>query len=221
MPLHEGLDRYQRIEVLGITEGFLPTTKEEQVEAMGLVTFKEKPGGAAKHLAEVAIHQSRADTTDNMRAPRKLTRSYIDWMLDAQQAADDMETLKVELSQDVNPRLALATVVESTQPGLLPFLRYFDLSLLRQFKKIQAVGYDPQKVSYRQDNPAIMYYLDEAVQSWRVQQVRRQLPEAVNHEVRRQAFWLERLVEVQKHFPALRPVATEGIDRYHQRAGVE
>jgi hypothetical protein len=213
----EGLDRFQRIEVLDHVEGFLPTTQSEQVEAVTLVDFKERLGGAARHLAEVAAHQRGAETTDNMRAPRKLTRSYIDWALDAQKASQEMEALKHELDTDVNPHLAMATVVEPTQAGLLPLLRYYDLALLRQMKKIEAVGYDPQKVAYTPENPGIMYYLGEALKSWRVVQVRRLLPEAITHEANRQAFWLERLVEVKTHYPSLRAIAAEGIDKYYGR----
>lgn len=217
----EQLDRFQRIETLDKVEGFLPTSRIEQVEALSLESFIGRPGGATKHLAEVARHQTRADTDDNMRGPRRITRQYIDWALDAQKAGRELSSLQQQLREDVNPTLRLNRVFLPEEPGLLPLLRYYDLALLRRTGSIESVGYDPQRVEYAPDNPGIMFYLQAALESWRVRQVTRLLPDAISHEALRASFWIERLVEVKDGYPGLRGIAQEGLDKFFGRESSE
>ena len=113
-------------------------------------------------------------------------------------------------------------VFEPDQPGLLPFLRYFDLSVLKQTNRVDKIGYDPQKVDYKPDNPGIMFYVGEGLASWRVHQVRKQLPNASQDQANRFLFWAERLVEITKYSPKqLRAIANEGLDKIYGREAVE
>jgi hypothetical protein len=222
LPFYEAgsqpLDRFQRIETLSRLDGaFLSASLEEQTEVMGLQSVISTPAGAAKHMQEVVLHQNRANTNDPTRAAKKITRSYVEYAIDAQQRAGELVTLREALT-DANPELLVNRVVDAQQPGVLAFLRYFDLSALRDGVKIDKIGYDPQKVDYSTGNGGIMVYADWAVESWRVHQVRKRLPEAATSEANRLSFWLERLVEIEKHYGMLKPIAREGLDTIYARS---
>lgn len=213
-----GLNRFDRIDTLGRIVGFLPASLPEQTEVLSLQSFITRPSGAAKHLAGVARHQQGAATDDPLRAPRAITRGYIDWATDAQASVDALKSVQDELAEDVNPKLVMDRVFDSEKPDarLLPFLRFFDLSVLRDTGDINAVGYDPQKVKYTPDNNGIMFYLDQALATWHVQQVRKQLPQAISHETNREAFWIARIGEVARHFKGRKtpgPMAREALEK--------
>jgi hypothetical protein len=216
------LDRYQRIDTLGEVVGFLPVSKPEQVEVMGLQSFIGLSGGAARHIAEVAKRQHRTDMADPTTTSRKLVRNYVDWMTDAHNSSRALAALADELKEVLNPELRLSRVFEPSQEGLLPFMRYYDLALIKKTKDIETVGYDPQKVKYDPENAGIMHYLEYAMESWRVQQLRKQLPHAQEHESNRFLFWAERTVEVVNHSPKqLKAIANEGLDKVYGRTHVE
>jgi hypothetical protein len=214
---NQQLDRFQRIDALPrLEDGFLPTTLPEQTEVLSLQSFIDRPGGAARHLAEVVKHQRKADTDDPQAAARRITRDYINYAQDAKARFYELEALGDEL-EDANPELILDRVVTATQPGVLAFMRYFDLSTLRHTGNIRAVGYDPQKTKYLPDNGGIVAHAEMAVESWRVHQVRKRLPEAKQDQANRTGFFLKRLVEVKDHYPILRPIAAEGLDQIYER----
>lgn len=215
------LDRFQRIEVLGMPlEGFLPVTKPEQVEVLGLIDVIEKPWGTSKHLAEVRIRQGHTRASDPESASRKIVRNYVDWALDSQQTMRDLDTLESEI-KDINPELPLSEpdlTHDIGRVGLLKFMRFFDLAYLREKGRIKDVGYDPQKVNYSFDNPGIRFYLDLAQQSWRVGQLKRKIPLAQQDAVNRYVFWTPRLVEITKHSPkSLKAIANDGLDKIYDR----
>ncbi len=219
------LDRFQRIEVLSSNpEGFLPTSKPEQVEAMGLQALIDKSWGTSKHLAEVRRGQNKARTSDPERASRKITRNYVDWALDARETSINLSQLEADI-KDINPELSLSEPDLSHDiavGGLLKFLRFFDLSTLRDKGRIQDVGYDPQSVNYSPDNPGIMAHLEMAKDSWRLGQVKRKLELAQQDSGNRFVFWMNRLVEVKKHSPKnLAAIASEGIDKVYGRDRVK
>jgi hypothetical protein len=215
------LDRYERLDTLARVEGFLPVSQEEQTEVMGLLSVIDKPGGAAKHLAEVTIQQKKAGVDDPAKAASKITRDYIGYAQNAKDSVFALESLTDALT-DVNPELILDRVVEPQEPGLLEFLRYFDLSLLKDTHDIRKVGYDPQKVDYSKNNSGIMFYLEEALTTWRVHQVRKRLPDALSDQSARFLFFAHRLVEVRDHSsPQLRAIAREGIGKLYQPIPVE
>lgn len=217
------LDRYQRIEVLSVDpEGFLPPTKAEQVEVMGLQSVIHRSYGVSKHLAEVRISQGKARTDDPERAARRIVRDYVDWALDAHQTQAQLGVLEEELK--VNPELPLSNKdlqKDVGRIGLLKFMRFFDLSVLRDTGKVESVGYDPQLVAYTEENPGILAHLEMAQDSWRVGQVRRALPLAQQDATNRFMFWAPRLVEITKHSPkTLKAIAHEGIDKIYNRQKV-
>lgn len=221
LPFHESdgqLNRFQRIEVISRVEGFLPATKDEQVEALGLQSFPECIGGAAKHLAEVVVRQRSANTDDPMRAARKITRNYIDYAKDAQQSGQALQTLEVDLEEVFNPELRMELVVTPEHVGLRPFLRFFDLSILKDDKDFRAIGYDPQRVSYATDNGGLIPFLLEALDIWTVKQVKGRLPEAIGAEGNRLDFWTRKLGEVGKYYPILKPIVAGGLEELHQKA---
>lgn len=223
LPLYENglpeLDRFQRIEILETVEGFLPTTKAEQVEVMSLLDYPPNMGGAARHIAEVSRRQHlKTSMEDPASTSRKLVRNYVDWMTDAYKSSHELAQLETDLKEVLNPELRLSRVFEPTQPGLLPFMRYYDLALLKITGDTEVIGYDPQKVSYTPDNGGIMYYLENALESWRVNQLKRKLPLAQAHESNRFVFFAERLHEVVKHSPnQLKAIANEGFDKLYDR----
>jgi hypothetical protein len=220
-PEYPELDRYQRIETLQRVEGFLPVSKPEQVEVMGLLSFPSSKGGAAKHLAEIDRRQHRTEMKDPNRTTRAVARKYVGWMIDAHQSSLELEQLGKHLEEVLNPELKLNRVFEASQPGLLKFLRFYDLSLLARTGDIKTVGYDPQKVNYSVDNPGIRYYLELAMDSWRIHQLRNGLPYAKAHESNRFAFWAERNSEIIKHSPrSLGAIAHEGFDQVYGRTKV-
>lgn len=212
---NQQIDRFQRIEVLSNIEGFLPTTKREQVEALSLQSFSSKRGGAAKHLAEIAIHQNKTNMEDPSRTTRSVTREYATWAFDAKASFDTLQTLDEAINEEINPELRLNRVFKPTQEGLLSFMRWYDLSQMRLDKGFNNIGYDPQKVEYTNSNGGIMFYLAEAMESWRVQQVRRKISLAQEHETQRFEFWTERLIEIEEHYPSLRNIAQEGLSKLY------
>jgi hypothetical protein len=225
LPLYETADRpelnrYQRIEMIEEVQGFLPTNFIEVTEATGLQSFIGRPGGAAKHLAEVVLGRRNAKTSDPLAAARRITHEYIGFAVDAKQSGAGMSELQEALT-DVNPELVVGEVVRPTDPGMLPFFRFFDLSLLRKDGSPDKMAYDPLRVKYVPENGGITYYLGEAISSWRVNQVTRKLPAARSHEAARLDFWLQRIVEVGKHYPKLRPITEEGLDKIHDRNKVQ
>lgn len=212
------LNRFQRLDTLARIVGFMPVSRTEQVEAMGLESFTNSPYGAAKHLAEVARHQKKAGVEDVGRAPRKITRNYINYAKDAKNSAIALKQLQTELVKILNPELVLDRVFEPEQPGLLEFLRFFDLGLLRQTGDETVMDYDPQAVDYSKDNPEIVSYLKEAMSIWTVHQVRKKLPEAVADQSARFHFFVDRLVEISKYSPRdVSAVAHDGLDELYVR----
>lgn len=212
------LDRFARIEVIKVIDGFYPASKPEQVEAMGLEAVIDKPWGTSRHLAEVSRRQiKKAHTDDPQAAVRRITRNYIDWAKDA--ASSKLELAGIEQEIDyVNPNLGsriwFDTAETDPTAGMLKFLRFFDLNMLKSTGSVEAVGYDPQKVSYTKDNGGIMYYLDAALERWNVRQLKQSLPAAISHETARAEFWSARLLEVSKHSPPqLKAIALEGLDK--------
>ena len=212
------LDRFDRLEMLDRVQGFLPTSPQEIVEATGLQSVIGRPGGAAKHLNEVAVHQKRAAKTDHNRALRSITRSYIGFAVDARQSVADLTDLQTELTEVLNPHLRLNRVFEPDQRGLLRFMRFFDLATITDEMSKWAAGYDPLKVPYKADNPGIMFYLEQAMEQWRVHPVRARLPQAIASETNREKFWTERLEEVHDHYPILRSIVEEGLDKLEKAA---
>lgn len=222
LPLYGLLDRYQRIETLSYVEGFLPVTRPEQVEAIGLESFPPAIGGAAKHLAEIALRQRTTTMKDPNRTVRRIVLNYVNYATDAHVSGKSLEELQAVITDDINPELILDRVVDIEQPGLLPLLRYFDLAVMRDTGRLYDIGYDPQKVPYVPENPGIMHFVEEAIGSWRVHQVRRLvLPQAQKHEANRFMFWTDRLSEVIKHYPLVRPIAQDGLDKLYGRAKEE
>lgn len=212
------LDRFERLDMLDRVQGFLPTSPVEVTEATGLQSFIGKPAGAAKHLNEVAWHQKKAATDDHNRALRSITRSYIGFAVDAQQSRVDLINLQTELVEVLNPQLRLNRVFEPNQRGLLAFMRFFDLATIADQQSNQALGYDPLEVDYNLENPGIMFYLEQAMEQWRVHPVRKRLPNAITSEASRQQFWTERLEEVREHYPILRPIAEDGLSKLEKAA---
>lgn len=210
------MDRYQRIEEISREQGFLPVTKPEQVEAMGLQSFDPKIGGAAKHIAEVVKKQIRTNMDDPMRTARKLTRNYIDYAKDANISSRELTQLS-EAIEEANPELVMDRVIAPEQPGLRKFLRFYDLSILRDTKSFKSIGYDPQLVDYGEENGGLIFYIGEAIASWRVHQVRRRLPEARDAEANRFIFWTSKLTELDKGYPALRSIVRQGLDEIYGR----
>lgn len=215
------LNRYERLEMLEITEGFLPTSLREVSEATSLEAFKGHPGGTAKHLQEVTLRQKQTGMADPKRTGRRLTREYGSYAIDAKQRATAMGGLALKLQDDINPELKLDRVFESTAPGLLDFLQDFDLRELRETGRPDKIGYDPLKVNYTLDNHGIVFYLQEAMAVWRVQQLRKHLPGAIDRQVQRQIFWADRLEEVVKHYPDFRPIAKEQLAKLQAPLALE
>lgn len=228
LPFYESglprLDRYQRIEILAEIEGFLPVSRPEQTQAIGLEAVIEKPHGTSKLLAEVALRSKKYMMEDVSRASRKIVRNYVDWALDAQTTTQQLNILAEELAE-INPGLSLAEpdlAYDIGRVGLLKFLRYYDLSQLRETDDVDRLPYDPQRVNYSEDNGGIMAHLEMALASWRVGQVKRKLPLAQQDSSNRFLFWTPRLVEVTKHSTgSLKAIAQEGLDKIYGRTSVE
>jgi hypothetical protein len=217
------LDRYERLDTLAQVTGFLPVEKAEQVEVMGLQSVIDTPGGAAKHLAEVIVRRKKEGAEDPGAAARKIVRSYGEWALDAKNSVNSLAALRDTLA-DANPELLLDRVVEPSDPGVLEFLRYFDLSLLREDGEgaLWELGYDPQAFKYSKDNPGILFYAGEAASVWRVHQVRKQLPNAIDDQSGRFTFFAQRLTEVIDHSDKkLAAIAHEARDKIFDRTEVE
>ena len=211
------LDRFQRLEVLELDpQGFLPVSKPEQVEVIGLLDVIGKSWGVSRHLAEVRRGQNTANSTDPEKAARKITRNYVDWALEAQQTGRELEELRVQLA-DINPELSLAEPDlrnDIGRIGLLKFMRFFDLATLRSTGKVETVGYDPQKVKNTEDNPGIVAHLEMGESSWRVGQVKRKLGLAQEDTKKRFLFWRPRLEEITKHSPKnLAAIAHDGLGK--------
>jgi hypothetical protein len=209
------LDRYDRLDLLHEVEGFLATSQDELTRATIIEPFIDRPGGAAAHLAEVGAHQRTAGKDDVLAAQRRITRQIVGWASDAHQSGRTLEGLDDALD-GTNPHLVLDRVLEPKDARMLPFLRFFDLAMLKQTRR--AVGYDPLKVKYVETNAGIMHYVGEAIGHWRVQQVRRRLPNAQAHEAARFDFWTARMREIQRHSPRpLGAIVLAGFDTIYER----
>lgn len=208
------LDRFERLEVISKNLGFLPVTKTEQVDAMGLESLSGTPGGAAKHLAEVIVKQRKEGVADPHAAARKIVRNYIGYMRDATASAHDLTGLREEL-YDANPELAATRVVDAKTAGVLSLKRFMDLSKLRDSRSIEAVGYDPQRVDYSPENGGIMAHLEMDMDSWSVRDMKLLLGAAVEDQSERFMFFAERLSEVQRHSDGrLATIAREGLEEF-------
>lgn len=225
LPFYENglpeLDRFQRIEVLSHhPDGFLPVSKPEQVEAMGLKSVISKSYGTSKHLAEVATNRRKNGFVDVERACRKIVRSYIDWALDAQITGKQLNNLAAEIHH-VNPKLSLNEpdlAHDIGRVGLLKFMRYYDLTQLRDLGGAGRLPYDPQKIDYSESNSDLMTHLEVALASWRVGQVKSKIPFAQQDSSNRFLFWAPRLVEVTQHSTgSLKAIAREGLDKIYAR----
>jgi len=205
------LDRFQRIEVLSRVEGFLPATKPEQVEALALESYRDVPGGAAKHISEIVRRQHKNGTEEPIVTGRRVVHDYIGYAKDAQVSGKALTDLADELDY-ANPELILDRVVTAEHPGMVKFLRFFDLSVLRDDKGFGALGYDPQSFPYNTENRGIMFYVGEAVGRWTVHQVRTHLPDAIESEENRAEFWTWPLQDVEKYYRGLKDLAVEGLN---------
>lgn len=214
-----------RLRIMQLEEGFSPSTRGELNEAYNLKAFMGTPGGTAKHLAEVARHQTKYGA-DPIKTATSITRDYILYAGGARTDLTMLTTLQEELQEmsDANP---LATVDrERLATGLGQLVRHKDLrelatskdftrfpfSPLRPYNKKLPRTYDPYVQP--EPKPEVQARIDAVLSTTRVWEAKREVVSAIEEQRQRHAFWLARLQEVEKGQTGMvRTVARSALQR--------
>lgn len=230
-----------RLEVVFDSLGFIPYSQTEATEALNLLGFdnelavpRRKPISAAKHLAEVAIHQGRAlrkleeqeetlkllpeertrleDSWSRgqyiLRAARRIVRGYGEYAKDAQSGIVSFFALH-ELLDGANPELILSRVADIDSPSITPFIRHADFHKLVDGKNGDRTK-APFKYPYLDlSNMQVRTDTEKYLENVRVRDVAQGLPMAIDEQEARFFHWKGRLQEVVDHYPRLKPVAED------------
>lgn len=207
------LDQRQRLVDIRESMGIVPAAQEEITEIIGVRSFPDRIGGAAKHLAEVVKHQTGANTNDKHRAARKIIRSWGDWAIDAEENADALSQLDTYLSDIDNKKLLLDRVISKDTAGAVEFLRHRHMEEFTKNGYIKNFGFNPLKIAYKTSNPGITPFVDMMLDKWNVLDVVKLLPADIAREKNRDALHRKSLGKVEKSFPYLRGVAGETLGK--------
>lgn len=214
-----------RLRIMQLEEGFSPSTRGELNEAYSLKAFIGTPGGTAKHLAEVARHQTKYGA-DPTKTATSITRDYILYAGGARTDLTMLTTLQEELHEmrDENPLAAVNRELIAT--GLGQLVRYKDLRELAESKDFTRFPFSPlrpysNKLPRTYDpyvqptpNPQVQERIDAVLATTRVWEAKREVASAIEEQRQRHAFWLARLHEVEKGQTGIvRTVARTALER--------
>lgn len=212
--------------------GFLPKTNNEKNQAFELLDYMnldQYPGGVSTRLREIADHTKSelrkqgvpmGQWTDAVRAAtRSVLNEWGDYMDNASVQHQQLQMLQAALSQDVNPRLTVATVIEDlaeAAPDYNGLVRYVDVyekrhvgsddvsgMTTRQNRTTTHLGknkvieddYTGQEVS-----AAMQDHINEAIENMTVREAKIWLKGAIADEARRRDFWHGALQSVRGEF---------------------
>lgn len=211
-----------RLTIVQMQDGFLPTSRGELNEAYNLKTFIDRPGAAGKHIAEVLQHQRKHQVEDPTRAGIHKTRQYASYAQRARTDKTMLLTLREELSElsSANPLSALDR--SRLHTGLGQFVRFVDLRELSRTKEFTGFPFSPLR-PYSVDMPETYdpyvasqpdVYIDQRIEEvlakTRVWEAVRDVDSALNDQSARFSFWANRLQEIQKYQTAgIKAVAGE------------
>lgn len=220
----EEMDRFERLEHIYRDLGFYPVSKSEQVQVLQLEAVMERPGGAARYLAEVAQrqHKPHIHIDDPTSTGRSLVRSYIDWARDAHMSANASRDVIDELNADiVNPMLRVNRVLDEADGRLIPWVRFKKLQWLYDYREAGVAVFDPQdnKLDYSLNNPDIVHALQEETERATIGELKGTMSRVWEHEQHRRDFFVDRLGEVVKFSPRrLGAIALDGLEHMREAA---
>lgn len=213
----EQIHTLERLLIVGEEEGFYPTSRRELNEAFNLRSFRETPGGAAKHLAEVSAHQVKHNASPR-EAVRSIANEYFGYARRARTDKTNLLTLQEEVS-DLSQHNRLETVKTSMiSTGLGQLVRYIDLKKLAhtqdfsQFDVTVLRGYDREHNdafdNYVSSEPSkeMTAHIESVISSMRLWQLSETVDAAITEQSKRFEFWVECLKESRRHSVA-RPIA--------------
>lgn len=235
------IDRLDRVRAIKDEHGFLPTTYTEVNEALSLLSFPAKRGGAAKHLSEIAIHQQKLKERyeeqaaeialdlfceteplidiDPQATVRAVTHSYATFYADAAQSFNDVVSLAAEVSNTPNPKLTLLDEF-ADHPGLVGVARYKALLDYAYYGRQNSMPFNPFKVFVEADNSQAEHTTKEAtatiLESVLVAEGRTLLPEVARDQLHRFFFWEDKLYEARLNMAA-KGVAETALRRHGSR----
>ena len=219
--LYPQIELSDRLRTIRDIHGFMPTSKTEINGAFGLLPFMETPGGAAKHLNEILLHQKKARTDTPDAAVRSVTREYAGYAAKARADGSNLVYLRQELA-DLDDASNLKTLQSvGIQTGLPQFVRYYDLSRLANDGTVvvspftkrsdgKASALDPYTAP--QPTKEMKLHMDKVAATTRVWDARKVVEGMISDQHNRFGFWTARLREARAHTLAA-PVATAALQQ--------
>lgn len=219
---------FERLEDLHAAAGFYATSSRELNEGFSILAFAHRPGGAAKHIAEILSHQNSADTDDPQAAARKVTNEYAKYAHKARADKTALLGLQEEIFDPVinDARRSLYNMRAIT--GLGQFIRFHDLNRLATSKDVGEFpflplgntaktpdAFDPYTAA--QPDKLVRQRIEVIARTIPVWQARNVIGSALEDQQSRFAFWTKALSEIREHVPAVRPVAYAAL----QSLGIE
>ncbi|RTK95094.1 hypothetical protein EKI60_01410 [Candidatus Saccharibacteria bacterium] len=220
------LTTLERMEVMRQDYGFMPTTRDELNAAIGLVGFETTPGGTARHLNEILLHQKRAVTNDPAQAVRSVTAEYDGFARRAQSDHQGLINLQGDVRELMNPRVSIGEDAGSNS-ALRQLVRFMDLDAYTLTKGEVWPGFDPLKKAARvrgkqgarmivdrysasEMDEEVETHVRDVLAATTVGQTRVLVDRAVADQARRLDFWVSKLRESRNHGIA-RPIADRAL----------
>ncbi len=234
------LDVRERMEVVYLTHGFIPHTKDELNEIVSIDSFAVKKGGVALHLNEVLLHQKKAQTADPTQAVKSKTQEYTWFATQAHQDGGDLLLLHHRSRDMLNPKVSLYDYLQdlkvdlhSDDPaydvGVRQLVRHIDLNNLRVsgtspsqlgdiLKKRSRIRGEKgsRKITdmydFAVDDDDMWAYVDSRIQAITIGELRNVgvLEDAIDASINRFDYWIEVLKASRFHMLA-RPIASRAL----------
>jgi len=197
-----------RLDFMNRQAGFLPTSRRELNESFSLLSFMQEPGGAAKHIAEVARHQDKHEA-DPVRTTRSIILEYSHYARRARVDRTSLLTLKEEL-EETDGVHTLSSPKDEIYTGLGQLVRYIDLSHLAlnkrpedfpfmPLRKYTPVATTPDSYVMTQPSEEVEARIKDVLSHTRKYEAERWVKAAVEDQTHREDFWIDRLREIKKH----------------------
>lgn len=201
------ISRLERFATVKENHGFFPLSLRQISEVITLDAFESVPGGAAKHLAEIAVHQGKHDAS-----PTKATMSVVaEYGKCASSARSDVTALAQLHSELKNAEAHPFTTVGDyavTARGLL--VRHFDLEALAKgklspFAPSPISGYsghveiDPREYARQNPDRQLQEYIDRRLSGIRLDEAYKATGRAIEDRKAAKEYWVEQLMTIHKH----------------------
>ena len=211
--------RLDRLQIVKETQGFYPTSLRELSEVFTALDYAERPGGIARHLAEIARHQVKHEA-DPVKAAVRITTEYAQYARQARNNLTGLLQNRQEVADSAQNPFCSAAGLLITRPGLA--VRFADIDHLARTQSIDAIGHYPL-IRYTQGHAEAMQgyvmqdpprhfaeYIKGRLGKIRVYEAKSLVDAAISDRAAAQRFWSKQLEAIAQHSTGAPRVVAKG-----------